>query len=371
MSERIEFTEHVKNNFNSSETELIHSYLTKIQPGTTPLAPVMGKLRMAYRRKCELEWTLWAYLIDTPYKVVSKSNAAGTEHGLYVEFKEEPDFILWGNLLGEFAYNLRSGLDQLIYILSIRENGGEFPRPNSTISKMPGSVKFPIFTLKNRGSRREHGFYDGNGGGQSCLGYISNVNVLKAIENVQPCNTHPDDPEENPFWIINELCNTDKHREVVPVLLRTQFDYFEMRGGNAPIKDAGVDWETTEYRGQPDAKVGNIKTRPGVKVDIDGGLFLQPAIEAVKSVSPNTFSHRPDPTTGNEMVLPQLLYTAVMDLVKKIGDEMGWDENLVRFGIPKNSTEEVLPRTWLPGRSFGTFQPFAPTDLSGKPIRRW
>ncbi len=354
-----------RENFSTAESMWIQSMMTSVAPGTTPLANAYSKLRMAQRRRAELNWVLWAYFVHTNYKVICKPDQSGTKHELYVEFKIKPDFLLWGNILAEFSQNLLSCLDQLMYALNTTEGGGVV----DVGGEIPKSYKFPIQTIKDKivGDDRSNFYF--NGVGEPPRG-VRNINeqVRQIIESVQPFNTHPDRPEDNPFEIIRKFSNIDKHREPLPIALRPQFDYF-FQTGNAGVSQHGIEWFGRDYRGQPDGKIGHFTTPPEVVIQVEESIALQPCIEAVSHSAVNTFTHPRAEIIGSEMSLPQGLQEAVAKLLQDICNVMGWDEHLIRKGIPVNSSEEVLKRRWLPG--VGPCQPFMPLSGFRKPNRNW
>jgi hypothetical protein len=98
-------------------------------------------------------------------------------------------------LLGEFLYCLRSGLDQLAWQLAL---------PASRKDRFK-DICFPIFE-KIDNSKRKRNF-------ELTLNLFSDE-VAQVIETLQPFKMP--NPREHVLWVLNELCNIDKHR-IVPI----------------------------------------------------------------------------------------------------------------------------------------------------------
>lgn len=172
--------------------------------------PKMKSVRAGVHLK-ELEAEVRHFLEADPYLVTRKDNVKKHWHIISVEIKPCRDMIPL--LMGEFAYSLRSALDQLAWQLALTVAG----RPNSHTS-------FPI-----RGAVPPKGFGD--------TARDIPPKAFSIIEPLQPY--HRGSAFKNhPLWILNELCITDKHATPAvnssagsfringaPILARRERDY--------------------------------------------------------------------------------------------------------------------------------------------------
>lgn len=115
----------------------------------------------------------------------------GDKHWLvYFSKDAHPPFAL-GAIVGDFLFNLRSCLDSTICGLVRRKNP----------SKECDTNQFPIFddSQKYQNARER---------------YLRDVHddARKVCDQLQPFNRP--DPTMDPLWILNGLCNTDKHRSI-------------------------------------------------------------------------------------------------------------------------------------------------------------
>jgi len=116
---------------------------------------------------------------------------------------EVPDAPLteWGVIVGDFAHNLRSALDHLVYQLAILNDWNP--------EKM--GTQFPIFTTE--GDYLRNG-YRGRSKGElsnrdSQLWGVSDAHKT-IIDGLQPFKA--DKPKANPLAVLNRISNRDKHR---------------------------------------------------------------------------------------------------------------------------------------------------------------
>jgi hypothetical protein len=109
------------------------------------------------------------------------------------QWKSMPPII--GMLLGEFLYCLRSGLDQLAWQLAL---------PASRQNKFK-DIYFPVVdSVANADKRRNF----------EKAKKLFPDEVALVIESLQPFKELQ--PQNHPLWLLNELCNIDKHR-IVPI----------------------------------------------------------------------------------------------------------------------------------------------------------
>jgi hypothetical protein len=140
----------------------------------------------------ELEGTIREFVKDA-YAITRQDYARKRRHVIRFEFKPMPESIAF--LAGEFAYALRSGLDQLAWQLALLKTKPKSPRSHTS---------FPIRSVVPDPSK---GFGD------------ATKDILPAaipvIESFQPyrrgaaCKLHP-------LYRLNELCIIDKHM-ILPV----------------------------------------------------------------------------------------------------------------------------------------------------------
>jgi hypothetical protein len=135
---------------------------------------------------------------EEPYTVITKEDTENSRYIRRVQFKGLNP--LMGMLLGEFLYNLRSGLDQLAWQIAPPAARKDF----STV------LCFPIFERVCNSQERKN--YN------RALSWFPD-DVQKEIDTLQPYK-RPDGPENHPLWQLNKLCNIDKH-SVIPINSRS------------------------------------------------------------------------------------------------------------------------------------------------------
>ncbi len=147
------------------------------------------KLGWAHKRLNELEVAVAEFRKDA-YTITQYDDLEESWHHTYIEQKNTPDPI--GMLVGEFAYALRSGLDQLAWQLAL-----------ITTDKPGGQTCFPIESECPLPSNKSY------------ARKVENIPplALKVIESLQPYTDWPR-RKEHPLWQLNRLCNLDKHQVV-------------------------------------------------------------------------------------------------------------------------------------------------------------
>jgi hypothetical protein len=148
------------------------------------LSGAASKIDWAKEHLDHLGSEMSAFLTD-PYTVTRKDKIQDHRHYLRFEFKPIP--IQIPLIAGDFCYCLRSGLDQLAWQLA-RINKVAHPRTHTS---------FPIFSVKS-----PNGFQDKT---RDVL-----PGAVEVIEALQPYH-RGDDFKNHPLWLLNELCNIDKH----------------------------------------------------------------------------------------------------------------------------------------------------------------
>jgi hypothetical protein len=100
----------------------------------------------------------------------------------------------WGALIGDFAFNLRSALDQIAWAFAKR------------LIDDPGNTQFPIFRTNPCSDKNLLGKW------RSQTRYLGVA--YDFIEGLQPYH-RGDEAEAQFLWVLHEkLCNTDKHRTI-------------------------------------------------------------------------------------------------------------------------------------------------------------
>ena len=133
-----------------------------------------------------------------PYTVITREDTENSRYIRRTQFKALDPII--GMLLGEFLYNLRSGLDQLAWQIATPVARKDF----STV------LCFPIFDrVSNSQDRRNY---------SRALDWFPD-DVKKEIDALQPYK-RPDAVKDHPLWQLNKLCNIDKH-SVIPINSRS------------------------------------------------------------------------------------------------------------------------------------------------------
>lgn len=149
----------------------------------------------------EIEALLAEYQALSPYRTVFKLNPEKTFYECRMtEFI--PPLPAFGVVIGEFAYQLRSALDNLIYEFSVPNFGPTVPKQQEA-ERVP---QFPLLTSDLRkipGSPFTHGF----------LKYVAPA-VSELVGSFQPY-AHPQPPTK-PYalTVIEALAIRDKHRAV-------------------------------------------------------------------------------------------------------------------------------------------------------------
>lgn len=166
-------------------------------PNTIGLAYLVMKTERAKLHLDALNRELDAFAKE-PYTVVAKEDAENSRYIRRTQFQALNPVM--GMLLGEFLYNLRSGLDQLAWQIATPDARKRFP----------SIICFPIFErVSNSHDRKNY---------NKALDWFPD-DVKKEIENLQP-HKQPNAIMDHPLWQLNKLCNIDKHC-VIPINSRS------------------------------------------------------------------------------------------------------------------------------------------------------
>lgn len=153
------------------------------------LAHTQMKIGWAYKRLDELKGEVDKFRKDA-YTRTAKDNVERDRHYVCIEQKLTPDAV--GMLIGEFAYSLRSSLDNLAWQLALL-----------TTDKPGRGTAFPIESAPPLPTNK---------------GYLEKIadippTAITVIESFQPHNAGPAF-KNHQLWKLNKLCNIDKHRSV-------------------------------------------------------------------------------------------------------------------------------------------------------------
>lgn len=166
-----------------------------------PLEGVIRKIWWAYKHLEVIDRDLDAYETLHPHSVITNLNAEETFHECRLRSVMPPPIEV-GIRIGEFAYQLRSALDQIVFALSV------FP-PELTsrdLERAERSTSFPIMKIPNE---------------SYILGQLGRIpedrrpRIWEIIDSLQPYQ-RGDGVERDLLAILDELNVRDKHRILKP-----------------------------------------------------------------------------------------------------------------------------------------------------------
>lgn len=176
------------------------------------LEQVGAKLQRARLHMTALEAEIAQWEMKNERSVVVKPTYIAQEDSYVFRISRVPDqspLVLWGTSIGDFLYNVRSGLDYLAWHAAVKTQGG-FP-------SRPTQVKFPI-TLNRTSYRKASAQFS--------------QDFTSFFERYQPFLPWPiateRDREDHPLLVIQRLSNADKHRLLTPVLWRQGVVYMPL-----------------------------------------------------------------------------------------------------------------------------------------------
>jgi len=154
------------------------------------------KLKRSVHHLRSLDGEIVAYIKSDPAKTFSEyDDKAGEYIGRVKVIREPPHH--WGVLVAEYGYQLRSALDLLVYQLALLSLDG------------PGSrTAFPIFNSATDYARDRNKYLSGVAEEHRAI-----------IDSLQPYH-RGDDADNDPLARLQWLTNEDKHRLIVPALLK-------------------------------------------------------------------------------------------------------------------------------------------------------
>ena len=131
---------------------------------------------------------------------------------------KKPLPIEWSLSVGDTLYNLRSGLDHIVWATIVRYGG------NPTTSN-----EFPIFLDSSRYSKVDKTGKPVRGSGLAKVEGLPD-GAKTCIENLQPYKRTDGPRELHPLWLLHEISNYDKHRLVNVIHASISSGYASVKG---------------------------------------------------------------------------------------------------------------------------------------------
>ena len=193
-----------------------------------------------------------SWFASEPYRIRLEPNrdlAPDIINIFFIVSDVKPVPVTFSTIIGDILYNLRSALDHLAWQLVLANRGTPTNKTAFPIRKKPPALGKPI---------------EIDGG--------INPMAQVAIERLQPYR-HSKGPNHAPLWLLNELCNTDKHRTLLIVGLAYDSITFVLNGQprrnelSEPIPlIAGKPVSTIAIPGSKDAEGLQVSTNPSALI---------------------------------------------------------------------------------------------------------
>ncbi|MDQ3963590.1 MAG: hypothetical protein M3277_06735 [Actinomycetota bacterium] len=184
---------------------------------TNPLHGCDLKLKRAEEHRKAFKAEVEEFFEGDPYAITLKRNPQTGKDRVLIEPKRPLPGVRWGTLVGDCVHNLRSALDQMVWVLTCA-NGNIPPNPVPRGDKWR-KIAFPIY--------EEPPFRDGFGGEvpwepgkPKCLWGVNQA-FATAFHQLQPYQ-HGTDTKRQALWVLNELWSIDKHRTINVVGVGTE-----------------------------------------------------------------------------------------------------------------------------------------------------
>jgi hypothetical protein len=165
------------------------------------------KLRRADMHLRFLYDSIQEFLETHPYDVEAELDFDTGEVVMYGKVVRDPsraETTRWGVVIGDIVHNLRSALDHMIWVLSLDASTPPPPPPDPIPNSSPWhSVAFPVIVNLADWTLSE-------------MKKIAGVrpDLRARIEALQPFNTGPSTPREEPLAVLHQLWQVDKHRHL-------------------------------------------------------------------------------------------------------------------------------------------------------------
>jgi hypothetical protein len=232
-----------------------------------PLAGCFEKLDRARAHLQCLEMDAMTFASEGDlYRIRAEADVQTGETVIRFGVLREVPALRWGVLVGDFAHNLHSALDHLVWQLVLREGHADPAELKTTA--------FPIRSTRQQWedviSKRRSRKFAPHGTGP-LAGLVEGGKAWAAIEACQPFATIPESPWLDPLAALRWLWNEDKHRVVAAAHNAVGVDnvYLHLRPGcvvesvetrDGPFQHDGAEIARLRIRG------ARILSDPGVDV---------------------------------------------------------------------------------------------------------
>lgn len=218
-------------------------------------------------RRLDKSVGIWQDTEPYPHRIVFHQDA-GDKFSMLARVEKEPPKG-WGLRVSDILGDVRFALDHIAYQLAIA-NTGEDPPPDVK------DIQFPVLKNPARWAEKDgHGKF-ARGSGLNATAHMSNK-AQTFIESIQPY--HAPNYEMDWLWMLNELCNVNKHRfiQATPAALTsTSVELGGTPGGLVEFEGLRVD------RLVDGAVVAHFRPRHEAieaEVDVKAALHAQIAFE--------------------------------------------------------------------------------------------
>src|SRR5262245_55654 len=244
---------------------------------TPSLDGVRAKLARADTHIHDLKRILDPVAQRATQSIVREPHSDSGNNWLFYRVTDVPEYDrAWSTIVGDALFNLRSGLDHLANRLVELDGGNPCRR-----------TQFPIHDSRttDKGNTRFVTIQPG----------IGRKDILDALDSIQPyqgVEEYGHDLNEMSLWLINELCNIDKHRLLLTVVHRLDLDAPKLPWWEGEVES----YEITSKALEPDDLVGKFAfgaTPP--RSDFDPHLSLAIALDEL-------------PGWASERSAPEFLY---------------------------------------------------------------
>lgn len=227
-----------------------------------PLESAWLKLDRANHHANLLKDSIKRWTEDRPYEVTLDKEGDTGEQVCHIHIERHPP-LEWSILIGEIIYGLRSALDHAVYALSIPESG-----------EPPKGTEFPIFKDEPafRNEKRPGGLW-------KLRGLSENTAAIEVIDAIQPFRQTGGEPERHILWVLQGLCNADKHRSLNLTSIALGASNFTLEAAG------GVTVKRSQVRADGPVKDGDEIARWSValsgegKVELNGKLAVDVAFD--------------------------------------------------------------------------------------------
>lgn len=262
---------------------------------------VHQKLVRADENIVNLDGEITAFLKQSPYGQVVPNSDVKTLRKAITYHRNRQIPTRFSILTGEIFYQLRSALDHLACQLFIANGGSDCKR-----------TEFPIYKVDPATDQQEAPKYK-----RKVAGFSRAVQAI--IESMQPYKAPNYAPEDDPLWIIHDMNNIDKHRELLLIATTTSHEQ-KFQIPNSPIGTVTVKLGATKKVPFP---VGwEIPAKAGVPFRL-GDMLKDPAVNVQGQVAMQVAF----PKIGlckDQPVVPSLRYLlgAVWSVVDRLGPQI-------------------------------------------------